>query len=245
MSNTLIIIPSRMAARRLPGKPLLRLNGKSIISHVLKKANACKVGTVIVATEDKVIAKEVKKNGGKAILTSNKHKSGTDRIWEAFKKVKNSRIKYIINLQGDEPLIDVNDVRNLNKIVKKNKFDIATLATKITNKKVLKNKNIVKVATGKKISFRNPQVAIDFYRYTKKKYKNFYHHIGIYQYSTNALQKFFHLKRTINEKKNKLEQLRALDNKIPINVILAKKKVVGIDTREDYIELKKILEYKK
>ena len=245
MSNTLIIIPSRMAARRLPGKPLLRLNGKSIISHVLKKANACKVGTVIVATEDKVIAKEVKKNGGKSILTSNKHKSGTDRIWEAFKKVKNSKIKYIINLQGDEPLIDVNDVRNLNKIVKKNKFDIATLATKITNKKVLKNKNIVKVATGKKISFRSPQAAIDFYRYTKKKYKNFYHHIGIYQYSVNALQKFFHFKRTINEKKNKLEQLRALDNKIPINVILAKKKVVGIDTREDYIELKKILKYKK
>ena len=101
MSNTLIIIPSRMAARRLPGKPLLKLNGKSIISHVLKKANACKIGTVIVATEDKIIAKEVKKNGGKAILTSNKHKSGTDRIWEAFKKVKNSKIKYVINLQGD------------------------------------------------------------------------------------------------------------------------------------------------
>ena len=244
MSNTLIIIPSRMSARRLPGKPLLKINGKSIIARVLNKAKSCKIGKVIVATEDKIIANEIKKNGGQAILTSKKHKSGTDRIWEAFQKIKNNKIKYIINLQGDEPLIDINDIRNLNYITQKNKFDITTLAIKLKNKKILNSKNIVKVVTKKKISFRKSQKAVNFFRTSKKKYKNFYQHIGIYQYSVSALKKFFNLKRTMNEKKNRLEQLRALDNKMSIHVVLAKKNVVGVDTKEDYIELKKILEYK-
>ena len=233
-----------MSAKRLPGKPLLKINGKSIITRVFNKAKSCKIGKVIVATEDKIIANEIKKNGGKAILTSKKHNSGTDRIWEAFKKLKSNKIKYIINLQGDEPLIDINDIRNLNKIVRKNKFDIATLAIKLKNKKLLNNKNIVKVVTKKKISLIKPQKAVNFYRISKKKYENFYQHIGIYQYSVSALKKFSSLNRTMNEKKNRLEQLRALDNKMPIHVVLAKKNVVGVDTREDYIELKKILEYK-
>ena len=243
MSNTLIIIPSRMSAKRLPGKPLLKINGKTLISLVLKKAEDCKVGKVIVATEDKKIEKEVKSHGGIALLTSKKHKSGTDRIWEAFQKLKDNKIKYIINLQGDEPLIDVKDVRNLNKIVKKNKFQIATLAIKIKNRKILDNKNIVKVATKNKLNYLHPQKAINFYRASKINYKYYYQHIGIYQYSVSALKTFFHLKRTVNEKKNSLEQLRAMDNKIPINVILAKKNVVGIDTKEDYIELKKNFKY--
>ena len=198
-----------MSAKRLPGKPLLRINGKSIIARVFNKAKNCKIGKVIVATEDKIIANEIKKNGGKAILTSKKHNSGTDRIWEAFKKLKNNKIKYIINLQGDEPLIDINDIRNLNKIVRKNKFDIATLAIKLKNKKLLNNKNIVKVVTKKKISLIKPQKAVNFYRISKKKYENFYQHIGIYQYSVSALKKFSNLNRTLNEKKNRLEQLRS------------------------------------
>ena len=233
-----------MSAKRLPGKPLLKINGKSIITQVLNKAKDCKIGNIMVATEDKVILNEVQNNGFKAVLTSKKHKSGTDRIWEAFQKVRDKKIKYIINLQGDEPLIDKKDVRNLNLIAKKNKLDISTLAIKIKNKKVLNNKNIVKVVTEKKLNYKQPCKAKKFFRISKKKYKNLYQHIGIYQYSVSALKKFFYLKRTKNEKKYQLEQLRALDNNIPINVILAKKNVVGIDTREDYIELKKILEYK-
>ena len=232
-----------MSAKRLPGKPLLKINGRTLISLVLKKAEDCKVGKVIVATEDKKIEKEVKSNGGIALLTSKKHKSGTDRIWEAFQKLKDNKIKYIINLQGDEPLIDIKDVRNLNKIVKKNKFQIATLAIKIKNRKILDNKNIVKVATKNKLNYLHPQKAINFYRASKINYKYYYQHIGIYQYSVSALKTFFHLKRTVNEKKNSLEQLRVMDNKIPINVILAKKNVVGIDTKEDYIELKKNFKY--
>ena len=124
MSKTVIIIPSRMSAKRLPNKPLLKINGKSIISLVYLKAVACKIGKVIVATEDKKISDEIKKYKGNVILTSKKHQSGTDRIWEAFKKLKDKNLKYIINLQGDEPTICPNDIMRLNKTVIKNKFDI-------------------------------------------------------------------------------------------------------------------------
>ena len=233
-----------MSATRLPGKPLLKIKGRSIISHVFKKAKECNIGKVLVAAEDKVIVNEVKKSGGNAVLTSKKHKSGTDRIWEAYQKVKNKNVKYIINLQGDEPLIDVKDIRNLNKIVKKYKLHIGTLALNLKNKKTFKNKSLVKVITEKKIDYKYPQRATHFKRILKKKSKFVYHHVGIYQYRVETLKKFYYLKRTRNETKNKLEQLRALDNKIPIHVVLAKKNVVGIDTRQDYIELKKIMEYK-
>ena len=244
MSKTVIIIPSRLSAKRLPNKPLLKINGKSIISLVYLKAVACKIGRVIVATEDKKISDEIKKYNGNVILTSKKHQSGTDRIWEAFKKLKDKNLKYIINLQGDEPTICPNDIMRLNKTVIKNKFDICTLALKIKSNKSLSNKNIVKVITNQKISYINASKAKLFTRNIKKKNNKTYQHIGIYHYSVSALKKFCELKRTKNEIKNKLEQLRALDNNIPINVILAKKQVIGIDTKEDYKELKKILEYK-
>ena len=244
MSKTVIIIPSRLSAKRLPNKPLLKINGKSIISLVYLKAVACKIGRVIVATEDKKISDEIKKYNGNVILTSKKHQSGTDRIWEAFKKLKDKNLKYIINLQGDEPTICPKDIMRLNKTVIKNKFDICTLALKIKSNKSLSNKNIVKVITNQKISYINASRAKLFTRNIKKKNNKTYQHIGIYHYSVSALKKFCELKRTKNEIKNKLEQLRALDNNIPINVILAKKQVIGIDTKEDYKELKKILEYK-
>ena len=198
MSNTLIIIPSRMSASRLPGKPLLKINGKSIISQVFRKAKDCKIGKVFVATEDREIIDEIKKIKGNTILTSNKPKTGTDRIWEALKKIKNKKIKYIINLQGDEPLIDIRDIRNLNKIVTKNKIDLGTLAVKIDNKKKYSNKNIVKVVTEKKLNSKNFASAVNFHRNIKNSYKNTYHHIGIYQYSISMLKKFCKLKRTKN-----------------------------------------------
>ncbi len=233
-----------MSAKRLPNKPLLKINGKSIISLVYLKAVACKIGRVIVATEDKKIFDEIKKYNGNVILTSKKHQSGTDRIWEAFKKLKDKNLKYIINLQGDEPTICPNDIMRLNKTVIKNKLDICTLASKIKSNKSLSNKNIVKVITSQKISYINTYKAKLFTRNIKKKNNKIYQHIGIYHYSVSALKKFCKLKRTKNEIKNKLEQLRALDNNMPINVILAKKQVIGVDTKEDYMELKKILEYK-
>ena len=108
--KTLVIIPSRMSATRLPGKPLLKIKGLSIISHVSKVAEEANIGDVIVATEDQEIIDDVKSNGFNAILTSNKHKTGTDRIHEALKKSNFRDVDFIMNLQGDEPAIDIHDI---------------------------------------------------------------------------------------------------------------------------------------
>ena len=234
-----------MKAQRLPGKPLLKINGLSIISHVVKRAKETQIGEVIVATEDDEIIEDVKKNNGEAILTSKGHKSGTDRIWEAYKKLNIKNIDFIINLQGDEPLINVEDIRNLDFITKQNTSKITTLASKIDSEDILLNKNIVKVQTEGDLEENKSSKAIDFFRKKREiEKKNIYHHIGIYEYEVSTLETFSKLEQTENEIKNKLEQLRALDNHIDIDVIRAKNKVIGVDTEEDYIELKKIMEYK-
>ena len=113
--KTLTIIPSRLSATRLPGKPLLKINNLSIISHVLKRAQEANIGEVFVATEDKEIVEDVTKNGGSAILTSKNHKTGSDRIFEALQKLNIKGVDLIMNLQGDEPIIDIKDIINLNK----------------------------------------------------------------------------------------------------------------------------------
>ena len=164
MQKTLILIPSRLSASRLPNKPLLKINGKSIISQVVDRATESKLGKVYVATEDNKILKEVKKNGGNAIITSKNHKTGTDRIFECLTKLNIKKIDYIINLQGDEPNIDIKDLRSLYKLTKKNNSDMATLATEIKNNQIYKNKNIVKVITNFKLTNSNFPEAKDFKR---------------------------------------------------------------------------------
>ena len=122
MAKTLILIPSRMSANRLPGKPLLKINNLSIISHVFKKAKEAKIGEVVVATEDKEILDDVEKNGGRAILTGSTHKTGTDRIFEAYEKLNIKDIDFIINLQGDEPAINKDDIINFARRVYSNNY---------------------------------------------------------------------------------------------------------------------------
>jgi len=244
MQKTLIIIPSRLSAARLPGKPLLKINNLSIISHVLKKAEESKIGKVYVAAEDKEIVEDVKKNGGNAIITSKEHKTGTDRIYSLFEKLNLQNIDYIINLQGDEPNIDVDDLKKLDRLVKKNKSDIGTLAAKIDNISIFSNENIVKVVTESKLDEDDFPLAKEFKRNIIKNENNVFHHIGIYMYKAEILKKFVKLKQSKNEINNKLEQLRAMDNGIKINVALAKFAPIGVDTMEDYLALKKIMEYK-
>ena len=243
MSKTVILIPSRLSATRLPGKPLLKINGVSIISHVFKKAKEADIGEVYVATEDKEILDDVHLNGGKAILTSNKHKTGSDRIFECYEKLDLKNINYIINLQGDEPSIDINDLRHLNKLIEANKTEIGTLAAEIQDQSNLKNENIVKVITDNKVTNENFTVAIDFKRKIKNLNLNIYHHLGVYAYKPEVLKKLINFKQTNNEIKNRLEQLRAIENGIKINVGLAKFCPIGVDTMEDYLALKKKLEY--
>ena len=242
--KTLIIIPSRLSATRLPGKPLLKINGISIISHVFKKAQEANIGEVIVATEDQEIIDDVKKNGGQAVLTNKQHKTGTDRIYEALKKFDKKKIDFVMNLQGDEPLINIEDIRNLNNQMIKNQSKIGTLASKIKDKKIFENQNIVKVITKKKLDNLNFPEALNFKRNILDKCKNIYHHFGIYSYQKETLEEFVSFNQSSNELKNKLEQLRALDNSIKINVALAKFSSIGVDTREDFLAIKKIMEYK-
>jgi len=168
MNRTIIIIPSRMAASRLKGKPLLEINNVPIICHVLNKAKETGL-EAIVATEDKEIVTAIEQNcGGKVILTGN-HKTGTDRIFEAFKKLKIKNVDYILNLQGDEPMIDPKDIINLNKLMIKNNSDIGTLASEIKKDTMLTNENIVKVITEKKLENNNFVKALNFLRKGLKK----------------------------------------------------------------------------
>ena len=242
--KTLVIIPSRLSATRLPGKPLLKINGKSMISHVFRKAEEANIGEVVVATEDQEILDDVKKNGGQAILTKNYHKTGTDRIYEALQKLDSSNIDLVMNLQGDEPLMNIDDIRSLNDHMIKDNSKLGTLASKILDKKLYKNDNVVKVITKENLNNSNFPDAVNFMRKISTKSENIYHHLGIYCYQKETLKNFVSFKQSSNEISNNLEQLRALDNNIEINVALAKSSPIGVDTYEDFVEIKKIMEYK-
>jgi len=244
MSNTVILIPSRLAATRLPNKPLLKINNISIINHVYKIAKSSLIGESYVATGDKEIFEEVTKLGGKCILTKKDHKTGTDRIFEAYQELRDDNIEYVINLQGDEPMLDIEDVTNLLKKTIKKQSKISTLACQIEDEKFFLNKNVVKVITKEELLQNNLSTATSFTREIKNTQKNIYHHIGIYIYNVTYLERFVQLKQTQNEKSQKLEQLRLMDNNIEIDVGLAKTKPIGVDTDEDYLEIKKIMEYK-
>ena len=241
--KTLTIIPSRLSATRLPGKPLFKINDLSIISHVFRRAQEANIGEVVVATEDQEIVDDVVKNGGRAILTGKNHKTGTDRINEALQKLEIKDVDLIMNLQGDEPAISIEDIINLNKKMISNQSKMGTLAAKIKDLKELNNENIVKVITNENLINDKFSEAKNFLRKSSD-VSNIYHHIGIYCYSTETLKKFVELKQSKNEIENRLEQLRALDNNIEIKVALASSTPIGVDTEEDYLALKKIMEYK-
>lgn len=243
LMKTLTIIPSRLSATRLPGKPLLKINDISIISHVFMRAQEANIGDVVVAAEDQEIVDDVVNNGGRAILTGKNHKTGTDRIYEALNKLGVKDVDLVMNLQGDEPAININDIINLNKKMISNQSQMGTLAAKIKDLKDLENENIVKVITKENLNEDKFSKAKDFLRRSSE-VENIYHHIGIYCYSTDTLKKFVELDQSKNEIDNRLEQLRALDNDIEINIALASSSPIGVDTKEDYLALKKIMEYK-
>ena len=229
-----------MSATRLPGKPLLKIKGLSIISHVFRRAQEANIGEVVVATEDQEIVDDVMKNGGRAILTSKVHKTGTDRIFEALQKIGIKDVELIMNLQGDEPSINIEDIVKLNNKMVETRSDMGTLACKIKDLKDLENENIVKVITKKSIEEDQFCEAKTFLR-TSINLENIYHHIGIYCYSVRTLGRFVKLQQSKDEIEKRLEQLRALDNNIMIKVALAKSSPIGVDTEEDYIAIKKIM----
>ena len=244
MNETVIIIPSRISAKRLPNKPLKLINNKEMILHVFDRAKSSAADKVLVATPDKVIFDLVNNYGGEAIMTEPNHMTGTDRVFEVFDKILKKKPHIIINLQGDMPNIEPESINHLIDHMLNSKTKIGTLASEIKTNEI-KDENIVKVETKEKLNQELFVKANDFFRINEQlSSNNVYHHIGVYIYRSDVLGKFTSLKQTINEKKSKLEQLRALENNIPINVHLAKKVPVGVDTIEDFYKVKKILELK-
>ncbi len=245
MTKTAIIIPSRLEAERLPNKPLKLINGKEMILHVYDLALKAKLGDVFIATPDQKIFDKVLSHGGRAIITEKHHKTGTDRIFEVFEKKLKQDHDVIINLQGDMPNLDPSAIQNLAKYMEKNLCDIGTLASDIKNNDELKNKNICKVVTTHKINENNYSNAKDFYRLSNDVNPDLtYHHVGIYAFTKKALTRYVNLKRSKLEIERNLEQLRALEEKMTIAVGYINSCPLSIDTEDDYIKIKKIMENK-
>lgn len=241
---TICIIPARYGSTRLPGKPLALLKNKPIIQHVYEKAKASKlINEIFVATDDRRIVEVVESFGGKAIITSPDHPSGTDRISEAVDKLLEEGYNLqensiIINLQGDEPLIKVEMIDQLVKLMKKGKNYIGTLATQIDKEDDFKNPNIVKVVfdrNGYALYFSRSPIPFDREKFIRGISKNsfMYKHIGIYGYTVKVLKSFVLLPQSTLEKIESLEQLRALENGIKIKVGITEYDSFGIDTPED------------
>jgi 3-deoxy-manno-octulosonate cytidylyltransferase (CMP-KDO synthetase) len=242
MIKTAIIIPSRLDALRLPNKPLELINNKEMILHVYEAAKKTDTGDVYVATPDQKIIDVITSHGGKAVLTSLDHQTGTDRIYEVFKNELKNEPSLIVNLQGDMPNINPKDITNLVLYMKKGKCDIGTLASKFSTETELIDENNVKVALKEKIKFGNFGKATDFYRTFTKTYENIYHHVGIYAFTNKALVRYVSLERSKLELERKLEQLRALENDMSIHVGYINSSPLSVDTKNDLIKVKKIME---
>ncbi len=242
MSNTAVIIPSRLKAERLPNKPLKLINKKEMILHVYEAAIKAKIGEVFVATPDREIADIIKNHGGKSIITNKSHQTGTDRIFEVFQKELKSEPKFIVNLQGDMPNLNPLVIHNLIEHMKKKTCDIGTLASKLSNLE-LNDPNVVKVITSKNIEKEKEfSSALDFFRASKNNGTNsVYHHIGIYAFTNKALIRYVGLKRSKLEIERKLEQLRALENQMKIEVGYIEDCPLSVDTEKDLEEIKKIM----
>ena len=239
--QTAIIIPARYGSSRLEGKPLLKACGKTIIQWVWEKAKACpKIDRVIVATDDERIFNTCKEFGAEVEMTSTEHKSGSDRIAEVANR--HPEISYIINLQGDEPLIEQANIELVRKgVVEDKDADISTLVREIKDKEEVNNPNLVKCV----FDFNN--YAMYFSRskipYERNENKTkFYGHLGIYGYKKESLFKMTKLSQAPYEMAESLEQLRALQNGMKIKVEVVENVPVGIDTIEDFEKFKAMVE---
>ena len=242
MNKTAIIIPSRLDAKRLPNKPLKLINNKEMILHVYEAAKNSNAGEVYVATPDKEIIETVKKFGGNAVLTSNSHETGTDRVFEVFKKTLNSEPRIIVNLQGDMPNISPTAIKYLINYMDKGKCDIGTLASKICSELEHNDKNVVKVFVREKLNLGMFAEALDFLRINNRKELLAYHHVGIYAFTNKALVRYVRLKRSKLELERKLEQMRALENSMTIHVGYINSSPLSVDTKNDLAEVRKIME---
>jgi 3-deoxy-manno-octulosonate cytidylyltransferase (CMP-KDO synthetase) len=239
--RTLVLIPARMAATRLPGKPLLDIAGLPMIVHVLRRAEAADIGRVAVATDAPEIAAMVQAHGGEAVMTRADHPSGSDRVYEALGKLDpHGKADIVINLQGDFPTILPDNIRDVLAPLADPAVDIATLAAEIHIEEENTNPNVVK-AVGSFVGPRRMR-ALYFTRATAPSGEGpRYHHIGLYAYRRAALERFVTLPPSPLERQEKLEQLRALEAGMRIDIAIVDTVPRGVDSPEDLARTRLLL----
>ena len=232
MPATMILIPARLASTRLPGKPLADIHGLPMIVHVVRRGTEAQVGEVVVATDSEAVATAVEKAGGRAVMTRSDHPSGSDRIHEALQALDPERnVEMVVNVQGDLPTIDPAAIRAAVVPLADPAVDIATLAAVIRNPTELTNPNVVK-AHGTPVAPDRLR-ATTFTRAEARGPGPHYHHIGLYAYRRAALERFVGLPPSANEQRERLEQLRALDAGMRIDIAVVETVPLGVDTPED------------
>ena len=229
------VIPSRYDSSRFLGKPLLNLGGKSMIQRVFEQAQKSKLDQIIIATDDERIYRAVRAFGGKAVMTSSEHSSGTDRCYEALQQMKEN-FDAVINIQGDEPFIHPEQIKKISHCLKQGNTEIVTLGKAVSKKIHVIDKNLPKVFFNEQMFATAFEREVDFDENTQ-----YYHHIGIYGYTCQALANITQLFPTKNETEKRLEQIRWLDNGYNIRVELTEHESFSIDTPEDVKKIAHLL----
>lgn len=240
-NRILVLIPARMASTRLPNKPLLDIAGLPMIVHVLRRAEEAAIGRVAVATDSPEIAEVVKTHGGEAVMTRPDHPSGSDRIFEAAEALDPRReTEIVVNLQGDFPTISPQNIRDVLPPLADPAVDIATLAAEIHTEEESLNPNVVK-AVGSSLGGRRMR-ALYFTRATAPHGDGpRYHHIGLYAYRRAALERFVKLPPSPLERQERLEQLRALEAGMRIDITVVDTVPRGVDTPTDLETTRRLL----
>lgn len=242
MPRTLVVIPARLAATRLPSKPLADIHGSPMIVHVWRRAMAADAGRVVVATDSEDIRAAIREAGGEAVMTRSNHVSGSDRVYEAVNRVDpDGDVEIVVNLQGDLPTLDPALVQAAILPLASKGPEIATLAAEIRAEDERTNPNVVKVV-GSPLSGTGRLRALYFTRATAPWGEGpLYHHIGIYAYRRTALEKYVALAPSTLELREKLEQLRAIENGMRIDVAVVDTVPLGVDTPADLERARDIL----
>ena len=240
-NRVLVLIPARMAATRLPGKPLLDIAGLPMIVHVLRRAVTAGIGRVAVATDAPEIAAAVRAHGGEAVMTRTDHPSGSDRIHEAMQTIDpEGNAEFVVNVQGDLPTIPPDDIRAALALLDDAEVAIGTLVAQISKAEEHVNPSVVKLI-GSHLDSRRLR-ALYFTRATAP-YGDGprYHHIGLYAYRRHALERFVKMQPSTLEQREKLEQLRALEAGMRIDAALVNSVPLGVDTADDLETARRML----
>jgi 3-deoxy-manno-octulosonate cytidylyltransferase (CMP-KDO synthetase) len=245
MRDVLILIPARMASTRLPGKPLADIAGAPMIVHVMRRAAAAHLGEVVVATDSEPVMAAVEKAGGRAVMTSADHASGSDRIFEALAAIDpEHRAGIVVNVQGDLPTLAPADIKAAVALLADQAVDIGTLTAEIKIADERTNPNVVKVV-GTPVGPKRLR-ALYFTRATAPSGEGpLYHHIGLYAYRRDALARFVSLPPSPLERRERLEQLRALEAGMRIDAAIVDSVPLGVDTPEDLARAREILGHRR